>query len=127
MSYNADFIQTEIDYLKDKSKRLKKRRAKIKDQIEQLEEELFDLKSAESAKSGKKLPLPECTASSESIVSRIPQKTSMSYTLRPGDELVKSYRLDREPAILPPYDRDAPPEGTCGSMSYMIAISNIND
>jgi len=67
MSYNKDFIQSEIDYLKDKSKRLKKRRAKIKDQIEQLEEELFDLMKAEPAKSSKRLPLPECTASSDSV------------------------------------------------------------
>ena len=68
MSYNKDLIRTEIDYLKDKSRRLKKRRAKIKAQIEQLEEELFDLKRVEPAKSSGGLPLPECTASSDSVI-----------------------------------------------------------
>ena len=67
MSYNEDLIRTEIDFLKDKSRRLKKKRAKIKDQIEKLEEQLLNLKSAESAKSGRKLPLPECTVSSDSV------------------------------------------------------------
>ena len=67
MSYNADFIQADIDHLKEERKKLKKRRAKIKDQIEQLEEELFDLMRVESTKSSKRLPLPECTAPAESV------------------------------------------------------------
>jgi predicted RNase H-like nuclease (RuvC/YqgF family) len=68
MNYNADWIQTEIDYLKDKSMKLKKKRAKIKDQIDQLEEKLFDLKRSESAKRSGRLLLPECTSSSDSVL-----------------------------------------------------------